>query len=219
MIMGCCTARCTLITICFLQLIATVERLIFDFLGYMWIPIIASFANILLILFGLFGTYQYRPKFVIVYILWHVVWLGWNIFIMCLYLSAGVLNVESHMYILNLHTGSESWWKENGFNCSGMYNTTTSSLTGRMDTQLLDVNGCILDYTYIEIIHASVQCLLCLLGISGAIIVLIRFAEDEDSFDFIGGFDSLGYGNSHAQKSPNHLQMQPIYMHHKTKSR
>ena len=32
------------------------------------------------------------------------------------------------------------------------------------------------------------------------------------SVDFIGGFDSLGYGNSHAQKSPNHLQMQPIYM-------
>ena len=46
--------------------IATVERLIFDFLGYMWIPIIASFAHIILILFGLFGTYQYRPKFIVV---------------------------------------------------------------------------------------------------------------------------------------------------------
>ena len=65
------------------------------------------------------------------------------------------------MYILNLHTGSESWWKENGFNCSALYNSTISSITGTTDTQLLDVNGCILHYTYIEIIHACVQCLFC----------------------------------------------------------
>ena len=50
---------------CFLQL-STIERQVFDFLGYMWAPIIGNFFQIICTIFGIFGTYQYRPKFIVV---------------------------------------------------------------------------------------------------------------------------------------------------------
>ena len=46
--------------------IATVERQVFDFLGYMWGPIIGNFLHILVVIIGLFGAIQYRPKIVFV---------------------------------------------------------------------------------------------------------------------------------------------------------
>lgn len=42
------------------------ERLVFDFLGYMWAPIIGSFLQIIFVISGFFGAIQYRPKVVIV---------------------------------------------------------------------------------------------------------------------------------------------------------
>lgn len=41
----------------------TIQRQVFDFLGYMWLPIIANFTNILLIIFGSFGAVQYITKY------------------------------------------------------------------------------------------------------------------------------------------------------------
>lgn len=38
----------------------------FDFLGYQWVPILANFAHIVVIILGLFGTIQYRPRYVVV---------------------------------------------------------------------------------------------------------------------------------------------------------
>ncbi|XP_071491877.1 sodium/potassium-transporting ATPase subunit beta-1-interacting protein 3-like isoform X1 [Diadema antillarum] len=211
--MGCCTRQCTMITICIIQLIATTERLVFDFLGYMYVPMLGGFLDIILILFGLFGTYQYRPKFVILYSIWKILWLGWNIFIICLYLNVGILSIEEHLYILNFNTGKESWWREHGFNCSITYNITTVPSSGS-HTQRLEVEGCVLDYQYVEVLHAAVQCVLCVLGLIWAIIILRKFNEEEDSFDFIGGFDSsyTAY-NSHAQKPPTTMQLEPIYVH------
>lgn len=45
--------------------IATIERQVFDFLGYMWAPIITNFLQIIFIIIGFFGALQYRPKVVI----------------------------------------------------------------------------------------------------------------------------------------------------------
>ena len=55
-----------------LQLISTFERQIFDFLGYMWLPILANFFNIIFVIFGLFGLYQYRVKYLVVYTVWMI---------------------------------------------------------------------------------------------------------------------------------------------------
>ena len=48
----------------FLQLLV-VERQVFDFLGFMWAPIIANFLQIAFLVIGIFGVYQYRPGYVI----------------------------------------------------------------------------------------------------------------------------------------------------------
>jgi len=45
--------------------LVTIERQVFDFLGYMWMPIIGNFLQIIFVIIGFFGTYQYRPKVII----------------------------------------------------------------------------------------------------------------------------------------------------------
>lgn len=42
------------------------ERQVFDFLGYQWAPILANFFHILVVILGLFGTIQYRPRYIVV---------------------------------------------------------------------------------------------------------------------------------------------------------
>lgn len=38
----------------------------FDFLGYQWAPILANFVHIIVVILGLFGTIQYRPRYIVV---------------------------------------------------------------------------------------------------------------------------------------------------------
>lgn len=44
--------------------ILTAFRQVIDFLGYMWGPILLNFFQILFSIFGIFGVYQYRPKYI-----------------------------------------------------------------------------------------------------------------------------------------------------------
>ncbi|CAG9828645.1 unnamed protein product [Diabrotica balteata] len=92
--MGICSRRNVFLSICFLQMVAVVERQVFDFLGFLWIPILVNFFEIIFIIFGFFGAYQYRPKYIIAYLLWHLFWIGWNIFMICLYLNVAGLDHE-----------------------------------------------------------------------------------------------------------------------------
>ncbi|KFO11789.1 Sodium/potassium-transporting ATPase subunit beta-1-interacting protein 1, partial [Balearica regulorum gibbericeps] len=43
--------------------VAALERQIFDFLGYQWAPILANFLHIMAVILGIFGTIQYRSKY------------------------------------------------------------------------------------------------------------------------------------------------------------
>ncbi|XP_038052127.1 sodium/potassium-transporting ATPase subunit beta-1-interacting protein 3-like isoform X2 [Patiria miniata] len=215
--MGCCTARCTLMTICALQMLASVERFVFDMVGFMWTPVLVGVIDIIVILFGMFGIHQYRPKYIYLYGIWHILWIGWNIFIICLYLEAGVLTLEKNGNILSMGTGSDSWWLTHGFGCVVKTRSTTTIVEGTttvVEDERLSVTGCVLDGRYTEVIHAGVQILLAIVGIIGAILVNVKFAEEEDSFDFIGGFDSnYSSYNSHAQqKESSDVPMQPVYM-------
>ncbi|XP_033640580.1 sodium/potassium-transporting ATPase subunit beta-1-interacting protein 3-like isoform X1 [Asterias rubens] len=213
--MGCCTARCTLMTICALQMIASIERFVFDLVGFMWTPVLVGVIDIIIILFCMFGIHQYRPKFIYVYGIWHIIWLGWNIFIICLYLNVGALSVQQSSSILSMGTTSKSWWLSHGFGCV-VNSTTTKTFQPESITRTkqLSVTGCVLDGIYTEVIHAGVQILFSIFGIIGAILVNLKFAEEEDSFDFIGGFDSnYSSYNSHAQQKEPNVPLQPIYIH------
>ncbi|XP_016324968.1 sodium/potassium-transporting ATPase subunit beta-1-interacting protein 2-like [Sinocyclocheilus anshuiensis] len=92
--MGCCSGRCTLAFICGMQLISILERQIFDFLGYQWAPILTNFIHIITVILGLFGTVQLRPRYVTGYAVWLVLWVAWNVFIICFYLEVGDLSKE-----------------------------------------------------------------------------------------------------------------------------
>ena len=64
-----------------LQLMSLVERQIFDFLGYMWLPMLANFCNTIIVILGIFGNYQYHTTYLFIYVMWTLCWIGWNIFI------------------------------------------------------------------------------------------------------------------------------------------
>ncbi|KAL8619327.1 hypothetical protein ACOMHN_056971 [Nucella lapillus] len=112
------TIKTALVAVFTFQLLSTVERQVFDFLGYMWAPIIGNFFQIIAVILGLFGACQHYRSFVVVYAVWNILWLGWNIFVICLYLEVGILNRNHGRYILTMGTESKSWWLEHGIGCS-----------------------------------------------------------------------------------------------------
>ncbi|XP_072764030.1 sodium/potassium-transporting ATPase subunit beta-1-interacting protein 1 isoform X2 [Anoplolepis gracilipes] len=197
--MGICSRRHFLLTICILQLITTIERQVFDFLGFMWAPILVNFFNIIFVILGFFGAFQYRPKYIISYCIWNILWLGWNVFVICFYLSVGILDKNSD--ILNLGTGSFSWWHVNGPGCKAVYDVTEPELF--RPARPTNVTDCVLDYEVIEILHAATQCILSFMAVVGGICLSKVFLEEDDSFDFVGG-DDFGLAG--------HTPLHPMYV-------
>ncbi|XP_030641056.1 sodium/potassium-transporting ATPase subunit beta-1-interacting protein 3 [Chanos chanos] len=185
--MGCCSGRCMLILLCSIQLITALERQVFDFMGYQWAPILVNFLHIIVVILGLFGAVQYRPRYVILYIVWTLLWVGWNIFICCLYLDIGGLSKDSDYLSLGIST-HRSWWKDNGPGCDDK-NIPATRWQSDDSSFLMSELTCLLKYQYIEVLHSALQLLISLLGFVFACYVVSIFNDEEDTFDFIDGFD------------------------------
>ncbi|CAL1542265.1 unnamed protein product [Lymnaea stagnalis] len=175
--------RTTLIVLFILQLVSDIERQIFDFLGYMWAPIIGNFFQIIVVILGIFGACNFYRSFIVVYATWNLLWLGWNIFVICLYLEVGILNRNRERYILTIGTEGKSWWLEHGIGCEV---TNSSWDDGEMDSGRrvppeAYVVGCILQYYYVEVIHAAVQCILSLGGFVASLVCIYSFIEENDA--------------------------------------
>ncbi|XP_058836523.1 sodium/potassium-transporting ATPase subunit beta-1-interacting protein isoform X1 [Topomyia yanbarensis] len=198
--MGSCSRRHFLLSICFLQLLFVIERQVFDFLGFMWAPILVNFFHIIFVIFGFFGAYQYRPKYLITYSLWNLLWIGWNVFLICFYLNTGILDRDSDL--LNMGTGSVSWFEVNGYGCKPTYPTNITSEDPYRPVRPERVDGCVLEYHIVEIVHSSIQCALAILGFFGAICLGHTYLDEDDSFDFMGG----------DAKSPQHTAVHPMYV-------
>lgn len=69
-----------------------------------------------------------------------------------------VSNVFQSSDILNLGTGSFSWWHVNGPGCKAIYDVTEPELF--RPARPTNVTDCVLDYEVVEILHASTQCIL-----------------------------------------------------------
>ncbi|XP_075872170.1 sodium/potassium-transporting ATPase subunit beta-1-interacting protein 1 [Nelusetta ayraudi] len=204
--MGKCDARCTLLVVCLLQLVAGLQRQVFDFLGYQWAPILANFLHIMVVIMAIFGSVQFRLRFLQFYSVWMVLWVGWNSFIICFYLEVGNLS-QDRDFLMTFNTSlHRSWWMEHGPGC--LVTPVLDSHMAPDDHHVITVSGCLLDYQYIEVLSSALQILLALFGLVYSCYVTKVFQDDEDSFDFIGGFDSYGY--QPPQKS-SHLQLQPLY--------
>ncbi|KAL7388491.1 hypothetical protein ABVT39_014986 [Epinephelus coioides] len=188
--------------------VSVLERQVIDFLGYQWAPILTNFLHIIVVILGLFGTIQFRPRYVTGYAAWLVVWMTWNVFIICFYLEVGDLSRDSDLVLtfnLSMH---RSWWMENGPGCRVTPITPPPSWAPE-DHRYISISGCLMDFQFIEVAHSSLQILLALMGFIYACYVVKLISEEEDSFDFIGGFDSYGY---QGPQKTSHLQLQPMYM-------
>uniref|UniRef100_A0A8C3RNY8 Sodium/potassium-transporting ATPase subunit beta-1-interacting protein n=1 Tax=Chelydra serpentina TaxID=8475 RepID=A0A8C3RNY8_CHESE len=130
---------------------------VFDFLGYQWAPILANFLHIIIVILGLFGTIQYRPRYIVVYAIWTAVWVTWNIFIICFYLEVGGLSKDSELLTFNI-SQHQSWWSENGPGCVRK-EASMAGIKGLDSHSYISVIGCALEYRYIEVMHSSVQIL------------------------------------------------------------
>ncbi|KAF5908636.1 pumilio 1 isoform X1, partial [Clarias magur] len=182
--MGRCDGRCTLVVICSLQLLAVLQRQVFDFLGYQWAPILANFLHILAVILGVFGTVQVRSRYLILYAVWLVVWVGWNAFIICFYLEVGHLS-QDRDFLMTFNTSlHRSWWMENGPGC--LVTTVPDSPLAPQDHHVITVSGCLLDYQYIEVVSSALQVFLALFGFVYACYVSKVFLDDEDSLLFAG---------------------------------
>ncbi|XP_047590659.1 sodium/potassium-transporting ATPase subunit beta-1-interacting protein 2 isoform X2 [Lutra lutra] len=159
--MGYCSGRCTLIFICGMQLVCVLERQIFDFLGYQWAPILANFVHIIIVILGLFGTIQYRPRYITGYAVWLVLWVTWNVFVICFYLEAGDLSKETDLILTFNISMHRSWWMENGPGCT-VTSVTPAPDWAPEDHRYITVSGCFLEYQYIEVAHSSLQIVLAL---------------------------------------------------------
>ncbi|CAG9855259.1 unnamed protein product [Phyllotreta striolata] len=168
--MGICSRRYFFLSICLLQMITVVERQVFDFLGFLWIPILVNFFEIIFIIFGFFGAYQYRPKYVIAYLLWHIFWMGWNVFMICLYLNLAGLDHEKNK-VLKLDLNSDSWWKKQGPGCK----------IKDVDAIPVEFEGCLINYVHVEIVQAGIQCFLALFNSIIGICLSRTFLEEDDT--------------------------------------
>lgn len=120
-----CSIRCWLLFWLCTNFMVTITSEIFDFLGYMWLPIAANFMHLLVLIFATFGAAQLRPNFLLLFLAWVPAWIAWNVFVICFYLEIGTLRMG--LPILNLDTGSVSFWYGRT-GCQRVYNTTTAQL-------------------------------------------------------------------------------------------
>ncbi|XP_032950202.1 sodium/potassium-transporting ATPase subunit beta-1-interacting protein 4 isoform X1 [Rhinolophus ferrumequinum] len=205
--MGCCSGRCTLIVLCTFQLVTALERQVFDFLGYQWAPILATFTHIVMVILGLFGTIQYRPRYIVLYAVWAAIWVTWNIFIICFYLEVGGLSKDSELLTFNL-SRHRSWWREHGPGCQREEPVAGFQPSGGQ--ALVPGVSCVLEHSYVEALHSALQILVALVAFVYACYVVSVFTEEEDSFDFIGGFDPFPL--YHVTEKPSSLLFKQAYL-------
>ncbi|XP_069816104.1 sodium/potassium-transporting ATPase subunit beta-1-interacting protein 3 isoform X3 [Dendropsophus ebraccatus] len=159
--------------------LAALERQIFDFLGYQWAPILANFLHIIVVILGLFGTIQYRPRYIVVYTVWTAFWVAWNVFVICFYLEVGGLSKETDLMTFNISI-HRSWWREHGPGCVRRVVPPPAS-RDLGDHSFISVTGCIIEFQYLEVIHSAFQILLSLIGFVYACYVISVFTDEEDS--------------------------------------
>ena len=203
-----CMPRNVLLIILLLQLISTIERQIFDFLGYMWIPILMNFFNIIFVIFGLFGLYQYRSNYMLAYTVWTIIWIGFNSFIVCYYLNVGDLSSEED--ILSFGTGSFSWWLVNSPGCQPHYNTTVVPDNRNHPLKPSYVVGCYMKYQDIEVTHAAIQMVISGIGFFMAVYMThyyISIINPKREKQGVKAMYSIEYSPSHRDTSnPNTLE-------------
>lgn len=171
-----CSSRSFLLLICSLQLISSILRQVIDFMAQMWLPILFNFFATIFTLIGLFGVYYMRPTHLSLYILFQMISLSWNSFVIAFYLEIPPLNRNSE--IMNLGTGSQSFWALHGPRCQPEYNVT--GIQWGTDEiipydpwfQPITVHNCLIPFYVIEAAQAALQIIISLIAFAISIYIL-----------------------------------------------
>ncbi|XP_039604341.1 sodium/potassium-transporting ATPase subunit beta-1-interacting protein 2 isoform X3 [Polypterus senegalus] len=142
------------------------------------------------------------------YAIWLVLWVAWNVFVICFYLKVGDISKDRDVIMTFNISMHRSWWMENGPGCV-VTSVSPAPDWAPEDHRYISISGCLLEYQYVEVVQSSLQIILALAGFIYACYVVKLITEEEDSFDFIGGFDSYGY---QGPQKTSHLQLQPMYI-------
>jgi hypothetical protein len=164
----------------------------------MWAPIIFNFISTILTIIGLFGVYYHRLNHLLCFAFWQIASMSWNAFVAAFYLELGNLNRKSDY--LNLGTGSTSWWEANGPNCEPQYNMTDHSWTALYELRPVSVDGCLLPFYAIEVFQAAIHFALSFFAILLVTCVLCMGRKEDDSFDYVGGFNTYTSYHSPAKQ-------------------
>ncbi|RWS02012.1 uncharacterized protein B4U79_03101 [Dinothrombium tinctorium] len=187
----CLKAKCSLLFLCFLQLLFTIVRQVFDFLGQVWTSILFNFFSILITIVGCFGGFESRNCYLYVYCFWQILSFLWNLFVVCFYLEIGSLfDRDKDENVLNLGTGSRSWFESNGPLCEPIFNESHPVSSHQTFIRPIHVKGCVLYYFVIESIQATIQ------------IVLSIFA-------FISSFFLIYYNSHESTVGTDHRRRMP----------
>ncbi|ODN02732.1 Sodium/potassium-transporting ATPase subunit beta-1-interacting protein [Orchesella cincta] len=173
--MGMCTdrrAHILFLTITVFQIILTIARWVIDFLGPMWSMILTDFLNIVFAILGFSGGYAQIKNYLFSYIVWSLLWLAWNIFIICLYIPIPSLEMYKST-VLSLGTGGLSYWETYAPGCEPDW----ASESKYMPT------NCMFDPRLMEFIQAGVQVCLSVTGVVSAFILLCKhdFEDNKSS--------------------------------------
>ncbi|XP_075240703.1 sodium/potassium-transporting ATPase subunit beta-1-interacting protein 1-like isoform X2 [Convolutriloba macropyga] len=220
--MACCTARCTLVSICIFQLVFVLERTVFDALGHMYGLVVADGFQILMIFVGVIGTYCYKPKYLVPYGTMQFLWLGWNAYLICYYLEAGMLQrKEMWAWPLTLSFDSQDYFDQKLLTCNTTSPTASAAVNGgeqigytidssdptkpdpvQMYHLLMyrDPN-CLIRPLWFKLLQCALQVIFSFFAMLYVCYIVYGYEEDDDCFDFIGGFDNYnpGYPEPHQQ--------------------
>ena len=201
-----------------IQLISTFQRLIFDFLGFQYVLIIFNFGNLVFSFIGLFGAFHRRIWFLGIFAIWSVLYICFNLFVICFYLEIGILRREQ-IWLLSLVESERTWWFQNLCGPKVSESNTSSSLVDsslsistmtsvaipRSDQIAID---CIFPFYYAEVIQAGVQVLLSFCSFICSLCAATRLYNKEfletPSYAqpyFNNPHDPYGYGESDMAKN------------------
>jgi hypothetical protein len=159
-------------------------RQTFDLFGHLWTCVLINFVTILIVIIGIFGGHQRRPAYVLWYLAWQLISIAWNAFLVCFYLEIGpyTLGNGGDFNLINLGTGSRSWFEANGHGCNASYNI--SDLSDYLQLiKPVEVIGCYLDYRIIECVQAGLQILLSINSTCISFFLIYAFSHDKSSSD------------------------------------
>jgi hypothetical protein len=235
--MGCCSARCTLVSICIFQMVFVIERTVLDALGPMYGLVVADGIQFLMVIVGIIGTYTYKPRYLVPYGTFQFLWIGWNAYLLCFYLEVGWLARKANWeYPLTMSLQGEDFFDRSYVTCNGtlavssitefnedtgyrVYLSDEHTAATRPDQiwELLYTwdPDCLIRPLWFKLAQCAIQISFSFFTVLYVCYIVYGYADEDDCFDFIGGFDHFNPGYPEGMKTgpppQQHQAMAPIY--------